>query len=86
MMALVKEEQEEGAVPFEEVVAGDFSDDDVEEADKPMGLRNAPHSHQRFVSMAYGDMIRRCLGAYIDDTITYSKGSEAHIWPTFARD
>src|SRR3954465_12023870 len=45
----------------------------------PFGLKNAPHTYSRVAYRAYEDLIGKTLGAYIDDTATYSETFEQHL-------
>jgi hypothetical protein len=44
----------------------------------PMGLRNAPATHQRRVSLALKDCIGRICHVYLDDIIIWSSSVEEH--------
>lgn len=45
----------------------------------PFGLTNAPATFSRWINTILGDLLDKCVVAYLDDILIYSKSDEAHL-------
>ena len=43
------------------------------------GLKNAPHTYSQVMAKTFGELIRKMVEAYIDDTATYSQDFGEHL-------